>query len=137
MSTEENKALIRRWTEEGWNKGNFELAEEVFAPDMVSHNAPPGAASGFEGWKQGAMMLRSAFPDSKNTIEDMLAEGDRVAWRWSSTGTHQGPFFGVPPTGKQVSVTGTNIVRIAEGRIVELWQSWDALGLMQQIRSER
>jgi predicted ester cyclase len=122
MSVEENKALVRREQDELWNQtGNLEAAEELFAPEQA------------EAAKQEASDFRRGFPDVVSTIEDLVAEGDRVAARWSARATHQGEYVGVPPTGKEVEFTGISVYRIEGGRIAESWTVEDDLGLMRQI----
>jgi steroid delta-isomerase-like uncharacterized protein len=133
MSAEENKALVRRIYEELWQEGNLEAIDKYYAADVVSHGAPPGLPPGREGFKVYASMLTSAFSDSDVTIEDQIAEGDRVVTRWSSKGIHTGEFLGVPATGKQVTVRGIGIERIADGQVAEDWGEFDAMGLMQQL----
>ena len=104
MQTEQNKALYRQFVEEVFNRGNTSAIDELVAPDFVEHEElPPGVPSGREGVKQLSIMLRSAFPDLKATIDDILAEGDKVAARMTWRGTHKGEFMGIPPTGKSVS----------------------------------
>lgn len=133
MSTLDNKALDRRIVEEGFSKGNIAVLDELIAADCVDHAAPPGTPSGREGVKQFFTMLRSAFPDLHFTIEDVIAEGDKVVTRSTWQGTHQGAFLGIPPTGKQVRVTGIDITRYAGGKAVEHWGNQDTLGLLQQL----
>lgn len=135
MSTEENKALVRRWFLAAWNEGNLDLADEVIAPDYDPHPAPSDVdfGPGPEGQKQLIAFYRNAFPDVQMEIEDMVAEGDRVVVRWRATGTHTGELMGVPASGKHTTVTGMFINRVANGKLVEGWTSFDALGLMMQI----
>ena len=132
MSTEENKAIMRRIFEL-FNTGNLALAEEVLAADVVDHQAPPGIEPGLAGFKQLVTMFRSAFPDIQMTIEDIIAEGDKVVARSTMRGTHQGEFMGIPPTGKQFSATSIDIVRFAGGKGVEHWGNSDDLGMLQQL----
>src|SRR6266516_801588 len=99
MAAEENTTRVRRFYEEFWNTGALELLDELFAPDFADHNAPPGLAPGLEGLKQFTLMLRAAFPDIQFSIEDGVAEADKVVTRWTLRGTHQGTFQGTPPTG--------------------------------------
>ena len=133
MSTEQNKAVVRRWLEEGWNHGNVAVIDALAAPDFVDHHLlrgfPPNV-SVHKAWLQAA---RAGFPDVQIHIEDMIAEGDKVVTRMRITGTHTGEFLGIPPSGKSVSVEGIGISRIVDGKSVEYWESFDALGLMQQI----
>lgn len=133
MSTEENKTLIRRYIEEVWGKGDFAAERELVAADIVDHNPIPGFPPGLEGHHQTIAMLRNAFPDGTNTLEDVIVEGDMIADRHTFRGTHKGEFFGIPPTGKQVTFTGIEITRIANGKIVETWHQEDLVGVMQQL----
>jgi steroid delta-isomerase-like uncharacterized protein len=133
MSAEENKALVRRFFEEMLNPGNADLGDDLFAVDAVDHAAFPGQVAGREGFKQAVRMVHGAFPGIRYTADDMIAEGDRVATRWTLRGTHAGEFLGIPPTGKQVTVTGINVLRFANGQIVECWETWDRFGMMQQL----
>jgi predicted ester cyclase len=132
MSTEENKALDRRYVEEVLNKGNIDVIDEIMAPEYVGH------VTGFplanrEGDKQFISMLRSAFPDIHFTIEDQIVEGDKAVHRMTARGTHKGEFNGIPSTGKRATVSVTNINRFAGGKVVEAWAVIDLLGLMQQL----
>lgn len=131
--SEENKALIRRYYEEAWNKGNLAVLDEVVSPDYVDHNLPPELPPNRAGLKQLMAMYQAAFPDTVMTIEDQIAEGDRVVTRWTARGTHKGDLMGVPATGKAVTVTGIDISRIAGGQEVEHWGQFDLMGLMQQL----
>lgn len=134
MSAEQNKAIIRRYFEEVWDKGNLAAEEEFVAPDVVVHAPPlPGAAPGVEGAKQVVTMFRTAFPDLKVVIEDLIADSDKVVQRWTAHVTHQGQLLGIPPTGRQVTLTGINIFRFAGGKIVERWGELDTLGILQQL----
>ena len=131
--SESNKTLLRRDAEEVWNQGNLDAVDELFATDVILHAAPPGVPPGAKGVKQLIAGYRAALPDFHLTIEDLIAEGDRVVNRWSMTGTHNGELMGIPPTGKKVTSTGISIVRIADGKIAEVWGASDQLGLMQQL----
>ena len=134
MSIEENKAIARRLTEEVVNKGNLAVLDEVVDTNIVDHNPMiPDQAPGLEGAKQFFGMLRTAFPDWDSNIDVIIAEGDKVAVRFSGSGTHQGEFFGIPPTGKQVTTTGNVIYRIAGSKIVDQWINADMLGMLQQL----
>ena len=134
MSVEQNKAAIRRFYDEVWNKGNLEFADEFFADDYVRHDLRSGTAPpGPEGQKMVASLFRTAFPDVRLVIDFMVAEGDMVVARWTIDGTHQGVWAGVAPTGKRVSFTGVNIYRFADGKVAEIWNYRDDLGLMQQL----
>ncbi len=132
--SEENKEKVRRFLQEAFNEGNLGVADELFASDYVLHDpANPEEISGPEGIKQFVQMYRSAFPDSHITVEDLIAEGDKVVTRFRARGTHQGELFGVAPSGNQVEVTGITISRFEGGKFVEDWSNSDTLGLMQQI----
>lgn len=130
--SEQNKMIVRRFSEEVENQGHFAVADELLASDIVSHT-PLGEADGLESAKQFSAMLRAAFPDLHITIEDLVSEDDKVAARWTCRGTHEGQFQGMPPTGKQVEISGITISRIANGKIIEQWANPDVLGLMQQL----
>jgi steroid delta-isomerase-like uncharacterized protein len=132
MSTEENKALMRRAYEEVYNQRDLAVLDEVCVPDFVFHNASM-TIQGLEAYKHFVSLIFSAFPDGRYSIEDMIAEGDRVVVRHTFRGTHQGDFRGLPPTGKQVTTTAIVISRIANGKAIEAWINGDNLGLMQQL----
>ena len=132
MSTEDNKALFRRWCEV-ISQNRLDRVEEIIAPDEVDHALPPGIPSGLEGLKQVFTLLHTAFPDLQIEIEDLIAEGDKVVGRVTARGTHQGEFMGIPPTGKPVSFNAIDVVRIAGGKIVERWSQADNLALLQQL----
>jgi predicted ester cyclase len=133
MSAQENKALVRRYVEEVVNRRHLNLLDEIFAPSFVQYGADPDRVSGVEDLKQFFVMLHSGYPDSQGTIEDLFAEGDKVVLRFVFRGTHQGEFMGIAPTGKQVTMAGIDICRIADDKTVELWGQEDMLGMMQQI----
>ena len=131
MSLEENKHVIRHFFE-GVNARDMTVFE-VFASDAIHHNPFPGTPPGREGNKQGMLILFAAFPDWQTTIEDLIAEGDKVVVRMTQRGTHQGPYFGLAATDKQVAVAGIAIFRLRDGQIVEEWLVTDELGAMQQL----
>jgi steroid delta-isomerase-like uncharacterized protein len=134
MSAEQNKALVRRKVEETFNRGDVSHFDEFMTPDFVEREVlPPGTPPGREGVKQLTMMLRSAFPDFKATIEDIVAEGDKVVIRQTWTGTQTGEFMGIPPTGKRVSFGVIDILRMAGGKCAEHWGQMDNMSLMQQL----
>jgi len=133
MTTEENKAIARRWGEEVWRKRNLAAIDELLAADFVFNYAPPGVAPDREGYKQTVNEYFVGFPDIQFTTEDMVAEGDEVAVHWMARGTHKGDFWGVTPTGKQVTMRGISIIRIVGGKLVEEWGYMNALDLMQQL----
>ena len=132
---EENKAIIMRYVEEFWNQKNLDVADELMSADVVAHEAITVhlLGQGLESHKQAAAMYIAAFPDLHATVDDLFAEGDMVVERWTCTATHQGELMGISPSGKQVTWTGMTAFRFADGKIVEHWWAWDALGLMQQL----
>ena len=132
MSTEENKAVLRR-NEEAFNKGDLAIADETIAPDYIYHGSSGQEFKGLEGFKQIITMFRTAFPDLHVTVEDMVAEGDKVAHRLILRGTQKGDLMGIAPTGKQVTVSAITISRFADGKEVEAWSNLDQLGMMQQL----
>ena len=131
MSTEDNKTLVRRFYEEGVH--NTALFDELLAPTYVLHFPGSPPITGIEQAKQLMAAYTSAFPDLQLTTEDMVAEGNKVAIRNTWRGTHQGAFQGLPPTGKHVTFTGSDVFHVVGGKIVEQWADLDALGLMQQL----
>jgi len=133
MSIDENKAIARRWNDEVWSKGSLAAVDELLAADFVFNYPTPGAAPDREGYKQTVTSLCAPFADIKCTTDDMVAEGDKVAVRWTWRGTHKGEFMGIAPTGKEVTVTGICILHIVGGKIVEDWGQMDNLGMMQQL----
>lgn len=133
MSAEENKALIRRYVEEAWNKGNVNIMDELMAEHYARHMAISAPPLTREGQKQRILGFRRAFPDLHLTIEDMLAEGEKVSFRLTLRGTHQGEFMRIPPTGKQIAVGAVDVARFEDGKVVEQWGQTDLLGLLQQL----
>jgi predicted ester cyclase len=133
MSTEENKAIIRRLIEEFWNEGHAYVMDEVFAANFVNHNPAPGSAPDREALKQTNIAIRAAVANSHSTIDDLIVEGDRVAWRWTFRGIHTGSLMGIPATGKPLTLTGIVIDRLADGKIVERWAETAIMGMMQQL----
>lgn len=132
MSVEENKALVRRYIED-LDKGDMAIMEKYFATNCVYHSPGGVDLRGFEVLREQGIKHFNAFPDFQHTIEDMIAEGDKVVARFTDRGTHKGEYMGITPTGKQVMYTGIMIFQIADGKLVELWGEYDALGLMQQL----
>jgi steroid delta-isomerase-like uncharacterized protein len=134
MSTEDNKTQFRRTLEELFNQGDLAIADELFAPDFIDHAAAPGMNNrGPESMRQAATMLRTAFPDLHFTIEEVVAEGDTVAGRVTLSGTHQGPFLGIAPTGRSFRQAQMHFVRFRDGKSVEYREVRDDLGMMQQL----
>ena len=132
MTPDERKVLVRRLIDEVWNKGNLDVADEIFHPEAWSPSAPT-LPPGPEGVKFIATAFRNAFPDYWMTIDFMVAEPDRVAARFTQGGTHTGDLMGIPPTGKTAKWTEMGILRIADGKVVESWYDVDMLGLMGQL----
>ena len=137
MTTEENKAIARHFAEvlqELFRTGDVDLMDSVLAENVVQHiSGQPPEAQSLEGFKQLLPTLPQAFPDVLFEVENLMAEGDMVAFRLIWTATHQGEFFGIPPTGTRATVTEMHMFRIADGKVVDRWGEWDALGLMQQL----
>jgi steroid delta-isomerase-like uncharacterized protein len=133
MSTEENKALVRREYEDGVNQKDFAIRDEVLAGNYIAHFPGLPPLHGIEAFKQFTSSFFAAFPGLQTTIEDLIAEGDKVAIRQIWRGTHNGTFLGIPPTGKQVTFTSTEFYRVAGGELAEEWVELDMLGLLQQL----
>jgi steroid delta-isomerase-like uncharacterized protein len=129
--SERNKALVRRLVEEVIGHGNFALIDEFVAADYVGHTS--SGDTNREEHQQIFATMHRAFPDLQITIDDLIAEGDKVVTRWTALGTHKGEFAGIPPTGKRGVVTGIDINRIVDGKLVECWTNSDDLGLLQQL----
>ncbi len=128
---EENKAIARRFLDELWNRRNFALVDQLLAGDYDGHSST--VIRGPEGAMAFVPRLRNALPDFQFSILDQIAEGDKVATRWTIRGTHEGEFQGMPPSGKQIEMTGITIFRIANGKLIEGWTNEDVLGMLQQI----
>jgi steroid delta-isomerase-like uncharacterized protein len=132
MSTEQNKTLSRQLREE-FDKRNWAVVDELFAPNVVMHFAGNPEPLNREGLEQMLRMFYSAFPDLHHTFDDQIAEGDKVVLRLTFRGTHQGELQGIPPTGKEIAITAIVVDRIEGGKIVEHWSNMDNLSLMQQL----
>ena len=132
MSSDANKDVVRRLATEPW-EGNMAVIDEVVAPNYVGHDPSQPEVRGADGVRQFITTYLSAFPDGRLTVDDQLAEGDLVATRWTGRGTHEGELLGIPPSGKQVTVSGITISRVENGKVVEEWQNWDTLGMLQQL----
>lgn len=133
MSQEENKAVVQRIYDEVLNGKNLGAIDELLLPDVVDHMAPPGFPTGIEGAKQMMGMFITAFPDLHISVEDSVADGDKVVTRYTFSGTHQGDMMGIAPTGRQVTVSGIAIDRVVDGKGVEHWEVFDQMGMMQQL----
>jgi len=133
MSTEENKAMVRRFIEEVFNQRNVDAIDTFMSSDYVDHVVPPGVPPTREGFKQFAGVFLAAFPDFQYTIEDDIAEGDRVMQRLSASGTQQGEVMGIPATGKHATWSEMHIGRVAGGKIAEHWGNIDQLSMLQQL----
>lgn len=133
MSRQENVAIVNRYMEEVWNEGNLDAVDELLAEEYVHGTPPPGMRPDREGFKQYVAMMREAFPDLSQTVEDTVAEGDKVVQRWTGRGTHTGALMGTSPTGTEVTIRGISIYRISGGKIARDWTIVDLLGLMQQL----
>jgi steroid delta-isomerase-like uncharacterized protein len=130
----ENKSLARRAMEELWTKGDLTVIDQLYSDDCVFHDlGSPEDIHGRDGLKQYARMYRTACPDLQCTVEEVMADGDKVALRWVSRGTHQGDLMGIAPTGKQVTFRGIQMQRISEGKIEEEWAGFNTLGALQEI----
>jgi len=132
MSLEENRDVVRREVA-FWNGHDAEAAGEVYAENYVGHDPAGTHAGSFEQLKASAAAVFAAMPDLHLTANDVIVEGDKAVKRWTARGTQTGEWIGIPATGKEVVITGNNVFRIANGRIVECWAESDALGLMQQL----
>jgi steroid delta-isomerase-like uncharacterized protein len=130
---EANRDVAARWFEEVWNKGRREAIAEMLSPDAVIHDGAK-TGRGPEGFYPFFDRLHAACPDLRIKLEQTIVENDLVCVRWSATMNHTGDGLGMPPTGKTLETTGISIVRVAGGKLVEGWQNWDMLGLMQQIQ---
>ena len=128
--SEQNKAIMRRIYDEVFNAGNLAVVDEIVATDVIEHE---GDAQGSEGLKQTVTMFRTAFPDLQFSVDDMIAEGDKVASRIMMRGTHKGEFMGIPATGKTVAIEGIDIIRFANGKAVEHWGVFDNAAMMEQL----
>lgn len=137
MSVAENKAIASRWITDLWSNSSLAAAqaasEAIIAADFVNHSAPPGLPSGRDGLKAQLGLFYTAFPDIYGTIDELIAEGDRVVIRWHGGGTNTGALFGMPPTGRAMTLTGIAILRVEAGMLAEHWANSDDLGMMQQL----
>ena len=133
MTDAERKAIIERWYEEVWHRGNLGALDELYTPDWVGHLPQGLELRGPAAHEQFARVFGAAFPDGRYEVHDTLVAGDRVVTRYTFRGTHQGPLRGLPATGRPVALTGITIQRLAGDRIAEQWAEYDMLGLLQQL----
>lgn len=129
-----NKALVRRFYKEVYVDWNMALVDEVVSPRFTSHDWPAGGPTGPQGFRDYYAAIRSAVPDARYEVDDLIAEGDRVVVRWRLLGTHEGSFQGIAPTGRAITLKGIAIYRVEEGRLMERWVVADLHGLLEEIR---
>jgi steroid delta-isomerase-like uncharacterized protein len=132
MSTESNKALVRRFYQEVFTQGKITVADEICSAHYVDHD-PTNPAGTLAGLEQTALEMRRAFPDVRWTVEDLIAEGDKIAARVSMHGTQQGELMGMPASGRSVTASNFDIIRFEDGKVVEHWGLFDSLGMLQQL----
>ena len=131
--SEDNRALVGRFVEEAFNRGNLDVANEIYASGFVSYESAGPVERSPEYVKGFVKGYRDAFPDGRATVEAVISESDRVAYRWSFRGTHEGELMGIPPTGERVTITGITVDRLSGGKIEEEWNIFDQLGLLRQL----
>jgi steroid delta-isomerase-like uncharacterized protein len=134
MNTEQNKEIVRRLSDEIWNQHNLDIIDELVAEEFVEHNPPlPGFPPGRQAFRMAAAVGLNAFPDCSVSVEDLLAEGDKVVLRWTFRGTHENEIMDIPATGRPVEFGGIYIFRIADGQVQERWAREDIMSLLQQL----
>ena len=135
MAVEDNLSLMRRWYREVWREHKNETVQELLAPDapLYGQTGPQDKIVGPEGFVAFAETIRNAFSECEVNVEDIFAVDDKVAVRWIATGAHTGPIFGIDPSGARIRISGMTIVRIVNGKIVEGWDNWDRLGMLEQV----
>jgi predicted ester cyclase len=138
METTDLETMYRRWLSEVWGQGRTDVAAELIAGDLIDHNPMPGQPAGIAGHNWALDMVRRAFPDLRFTADTVLADGEFVAGRWTMTGTNTGTFdlFGLPPTGRPVTMTGQEIFRVRDGQLAEIWHQEDVPGMLRQLGLE-
>jgi steroid delta-isomerase-like uncharacterized protein len=134
--TEQERNLGRRWFEEVWNQARREAIAELLAPDGVLHEGGTDTV-GPDGFYPFFDRLRATLPDLRVKVDDCFGEGDLICVRWSATGKHTGEGLGIPPAGAAISVTGISVMRVKNGKLIEGWQNWDMLGMLQQIQGSQ
>ena len=132
-SIDVNKATVREVVDKIWNGGDLASVDRLYDPKFTFYQEGGGVMHGPDGIKEWTQVIHGAFPDIHYTVEAQYAEGEKVATRYSATGTHTGDFRGMPPTGKPISLTGHMIYRLVDGKVVEGWGYWDTLGLLQEL----
>lgn len=135
MVTRTPEQVMRDWFEVAWSQGRIELIDEIIAPDVIAHNVHDagGNVVGPAGFRAFITEIRAGFPDLCFSVDDVVADGTKVAGRWTMKGRHTGPFRGLPPTGRPVEITGMAIAIVKDGMVREAWDEWDRLGLLQQL----
>ena len=138
MDAPQLESMYQRWLSEVWDRGRTDVARELLAEDIVDHNPLPGQPPGLEGHDWAAAMIRRAFPDLRFTADVVMSDGECVVGRWTMTGTNTGTFdlFGLPPTGRPVTMTGQEIFRARDGKLAELWHQEDVPGMLRQLGLE-
>ena len=131
--SQENRAILDRLNEQVLRQGNLDAVDELMAGNYVEHDPPPGMAADRDGFKDFVRGIHQAFADQLHTVHDQIADGDRVIERWTMTATHAGEFMGNAATGRRFTLTGIDISRVEDGRIVEHWTECDMLGLLEQL----
>ena len=133
MSSEQNKAIVRRLLEEPWT-GNLKVVDELIDRNYVGHDPSiPEPRRGPDGFKENVSTYREAYSDARITVDEQIAEGDKVATRWTGRGKHDGDLMGIAPIGKQVKVSGLTLSRLVNGKVIEEYTNWDTFGMMQQL----
>jgi steroid delta-isomerase-like uncharacterized protein len=138
MGAPELESMYRRWLSEVWDQGRTDVARELLAEDIFDHNPLPGQPPGLEGHNWAVAMIRRAFPDLRFTADVVMSDGECVVGRWTMTGTNTGTFdlFGLPPTGRPVTMTGQEIFRARDGKLAEIWHQEDVPGMLRQLGLE-
>jgi len=132
LTGKKNKIAVN-FTEEIWDKGNLKIADEILSKDFIDHDPVTGQLPGIEGYKQMVTGFRNAFPDLRVKNEDVIVEGDKVVVRWTAQGKHSGQLMNIPPTNKQVTLKGVDILLVENNKITERWGEFDALGMLSQL----
>lgn len=128
-----NNQIAVNFTEELWDKGNLKIADEIFSKDFIDHDPVTGQLPGIEGYKLMVTDFRNAFPDLRVKNEDVIVEGNKVVVRWTAQGKHSGQLMNIPPTNKQVTLKGVDILLVENNKIIERWGEYDALGMLSQL----